>query len=711
MTRNFKLTDGTISVEVAAWTATGYSAQRGGLGPNSINYDMAIQTSRKLGLNSLSEFSSQPVIEKWVLNLREASQVAVGTQLTTMILLLRKAMRYHSPEYHADTDPVYIERKPTNGVTEYSLVTGCLELQYPDLFKTPFEVDNELEGIVVAIVREPFWRTKVPGEVPADSTELSNREDTNIQDWMPVGNSIGGTGITHVFVHDVSVGFSANQVINADFDLLPAAPAVGDILYIGSENNVFHTAIMELSSMFEGTNVAGVWEDWTGAWVARTGAAYSWPDGIFNDPTYQLGAGIPLDDKPSGMGALRCCLSLYSQDAWALKGVNGVNAYWIRFRVTAATGVTSVPHHFSDEGHGVRIANSDYVKMDADEYTGDSPGLIRIKMKSQAGYDANAGWINRVTIGAKSRGVADFVSKITLGTSPSGDWVLTVGTDTSIGANAGWATKRRTARCTFATTITNAVRLSGEIQDDPAADGYRGTYQVKLVVSQTGGSAGDVEVKIGFNTMGRDDPATWESEFMATLSAGGAVAGESEVLDMGLLKIPGGDADPTDVITNLSFNISAKSVSSTPFLYIQDLWLIPVDEFSVVLEDPVIPFNAHPPISRLDDYSNGGTLVGVKYLEYDTGIVQPWPRAWLTGVFNRTPPATSESVIMNWLLRGEPQGVEVTFTDMRFFFFFEAMKQATAGSDMALPWTSPPYLNAMVLVWDNSRSQGIKGAL
>lgn len=717
MTRYYTLTNGTISVELAAWTTTGVSAQRGGLGPNRVAFDLPIQTSRKVGHNSLGDFSAEPVIERWNLNIRHSSQVNAAEQVTIMMGLLRQAMKYHSPDYPAAITPVYIKREyTTGGKDHYALVTGCLELMYPDLFKTPFEVDNRLEGVMTNIVREPYWREVPPGFNldPSDAVAMTNKERPvgGIIEWMPVGNADQGNDVTHVYVFDASgPSWSANQVANDSFDLLPAAPAAGDILYIGSEDGVFHTAILEIQDVLTGTGITYDWEWWTGAaWVSMTAGSRTWPAMQISDPSYGLGLDLAVFDNPTAQTSIRCCLNWYGQNAWATTTINGVNAYWIRFRLTAVTTVTLVPSHFSAVGFGVRSALSDYFDVDAQYFMGDSPSLVRFRMKSQfeaTGTIGDAHWISRLTIAAKSRGLTFFKSKITLGVD-TGDWDVIVGSSTSLGLLAKWAAFGRSALCDFATP-TEAVRLYLKLEDSIRANSYRGKYQVKLVVSQIGGSAGDVDVKIGFNTVSRLDEPIWESEYVSPVTVGAANTGASEVLDFGIMSIPGGDAEAlVEEITNLAFIITAQAASSTPDIHFQELWLIPVDEFSVILDDPVIPFNAAPPISRFDSWTKSGNMQGGKYLNYDLGIVLPWPRSWISTIFDNSKPATNESVLLNWITRGEPRGVEPG-EDTRFYFFFEAMKPDGNPGEMIPPWTAPVYLNTMSFMWSVSRWQGIRG--
>lgn len=108
-----------------------------------------------------------------------------------------------------------------------------------------------------------------------------------------------------------------------DVPVLPATPAVDDAFYYGDASNTFSSVEQNITTQGAGTWTI-IWEYWNGtAFTALTGvtdgttgftAATGWVSTSFT---------VPGD--------------------WAKNTVDGVNAYWVRARVSAYTSITTQP--------------------------------------------------------------------------------------------------------------------------------------------------------------------------------------------------------------------------------------------------------------------------------------------------------------------------------------------------------------------------------
>jgi hypothetical protein len=134
------------------------------------------------------------------------------------------------------------------------------------------------------------------------------------------------------------------------------------------------------------------------------------------------------------------------------------------------------------------------------------------------------------------------------------------------------------------------VTLTG---DDILSSYAPGEYLVMVRCQQIGGAAGDckVGVEVFLGGSSTDDPHVFLGDSIATLGADDG----SEVLMMGtddepaLLQLPFSRAYNSDSLASvdliLKVYVERESGSATMRLY--DLWLMPVDEGSVAVDDPV----------------------------------------------------------------------------------------------------------------------------
>ena len=138
-----------------------------------------------------------------------------------------------------------------------------------------------------------------------------------------------------------------------DVEVLPATPAVDDAFYVGEATNKF--AQIEINETTQGAGTwTIVWEYWNGtAWTALAGvtdgttgftAATGWVSVTFTEPT-----------------------------DWETCLVDGVNAYWVRARVSAYTSVTTAPQ--VGQGYVVNSAASTWTD-DTTDFTDAGAGDV-----------------------------------------------------------------------------------------------------------------------------------------------------------------------------------------------------------------------------------------------------------------------------------------------------------------------------------------------
>lgn len=250
-----------------------------------------------------------------------------------------------------------------------------------------------------------------------------------------------------------------------------------------------------------------------------------------------------------------------------------------------------------------------YVEIPRDQFGGDQPLKLLVRLRADYGGDENVGPpnISRVLIGSKSRGLEKFVSHLNAGAegNPS-DWTVTQGTD---------ATKTARPDCPNGyysdvdfsgdATMLNRVQFSGS----GMAKYWEGEYIAIVRCQQSGGSSGDINMKLRtyLNGTSNYDPHADTPEF----SPQGVDEGY-EWVDVGLITIPFGqkfyddDLDGIDLI----FQIFAERTTGSATLEIVELILIPIDEGQVGADDRVSDLDYGP-----------SALRGATALDIDAGLI------------------------------------------------------------------------------------------
>lgn len=404
----FKITDGTNSVDllelregvaVQGWMQAVATYKGGGTFQQS-----SLSDGRRLVDKHFDAIQESVPIP----NIAGGSQDITISILHDLFALMEKASDYWASDW-CDT-PVWLElRAECETNTRYALVVTAFipniaDIYAPSAFVSP---DYPLTDMQLIIERE-HWTGNAPGIGTA--TEISaveayggvsygNVDDSGVRDPVTSGayltNMRGVRNYTHIYTWSAANGFSAN-LLGGPFpydliDVAGAAPAVNDLLYFGIQTNVPaqwpRSLVLDIGTAQTGISLA--WEYWTGAaWVAIT----SIQD---NTATAQ-----PLDT--AGVNSVHWAIpTLVPMGA---VNVNGVNAYWIRARVTAVPGPVVAP---TQQNRNPYMIDWPYTEIQAIETQGDIPALTRIKLAVESHNDGGAGEIdnffyNRVIMGLRS---------------------------------------------------------------------------------------------------------------------------------------------------------------------------------------------------------------------------------------------------------------------------------------------------------------------
>lgn len=577
------------------------------------------------------------VIETFKVDLAGTSHDNLAATLQALMTLAEEARQFHTTRWQKT--PVYLTAQTnTETNTRYALVYDVRLKLGQQLYGVITDRENYIEHATITVEREPYWRSAIPlstlptalttsaaqapsGQVVATEQFIANHRDTN--------------ALTHVYNFDTSLSaFSSNLIASTNFDYYAVSgstPASGDIVYFGSTSGPFRQVICYIGTASNPATSSVAWEIWTGAaWV---GSIVKVPV----NPVFGAAAGnFPIYiDTPTG---------------WATTAINGVTAYWIRVRLTASPAWTTNPRQGAQVVYNPR---ENYVSVAATQLNGDvdSLGLIAYKKYVQVNND-----IRWMAIGLKSRGLTNFVSNLNWGGNNPAEWTVSAGTDTSTTADIESPSGTR-ATCTFATNQTLVERI--RITNGTAASSadYEGTYHVYARVQQTGGSAGDVSIRIGVTITNGIGFST------ATVPLT-AVSGGIELISLGRITI----IAPRLILGTESSNgfyiqLDAKAVSATPDLRLYDIILIPVDEWSIV------PSHAGLSGQQVYDYGSG--------LDVDNGLLR-WG-VTQKGPDGATPPEPNR-VISQWESRGQ---LPLFPPDKAFRLYFLMSDNATAGTYLA----------------------------
>lgn len=517
------------------------------------------------------------------------------------------------------------------------------------------------------------WGTLAAGRIyrSAVSVLTTLGKVATCSDEVFITNHSQIANLTNIFISDGGVFSSIFPSGAFPVNILPAIPAVNDATYFGISGDVANGGGFDGLAFDIGTRAGGeielIWEYWNGAaWVTLTI--------IDNTEGFSVqGVNSVTWQRPS---------------AWATTTVNSVvNTYWVRVRVTSVSGSPASP---TQQNIDIYAITRPYIDIDQAQVLGDIPAIAEIKLSNVSDYDGPGGsapnlYSNRVVTGLRStsRGNA-FNAFINLSLVQVGDGItLSLGTNTTfvldVTAPAVWrATYNPGGVEAMATRAT--IAIGGGIAPD-----FYGTFHAFLRAKRTAGVSTDLTVRLQVATGSGGITFTTVSQQLQTTTA-------FEVLDFGEITLPVSSSfKSTDLADTTEIRIQASAASGTPDLYLYDLILIPVDEWSADVVD----------FANESDSDVGRSNGIAKLLDIDSVTD---PRIDIKGLV-RTADA-SEFITSEYnVICGGPAILQSN-ADQRLWFF--AMQTSATG--LSYSWISPPEIAHTVQVFKNQRYLGMRGA-
>jgi len=330
----------------------------------------------------------------------------------------------------------------------------------------------------------------------ASDTVTLGRDETDL-DEVFVANHHKTANITHIKIDDGGAFSDIFPAAAYPLTLLPAVPVVDDAVYFGidtslSDTGPFCSLIFDIATPAKSTTSYTItWEYWSGA---------AWTTILTQDETNDLGE--------VGVRGL-----FWRQTAnWATVAVDGDTGYWIRGRVSALVGTLTPP---TQQNRDIYSAVWAYAEVDDGQAAGNVASLIKLQIHNRS--DGGAGgpggsepllYQNRIVAGIKEvsdhedfRAFLNFADEqnpdgVTVDVSVDADSATSIEADSYMSSATGRRVFFDAGIAAAGVGLDNlADRVEFELDTTIARD-YYGTYKVFLRGNQTGGSAGEVSVRL-----------------------------------------------------------------------------------------------------------------------------------------------------------------------------------------------------------------------
>lgn len=654
MAATLNITDGTTTVSLIS--ATGFSVMPpsppGGSGLDVLSTRSQLSDSRAVNL-----ITHDAVTEVWECRLIATSHDNAASQFQTLQRLLIKAGENQTTNWQ--TTPVYMTAKTGNeSNTRYSKVLQGEVWPLESWLTKPFANASQWR-VQLTILREPWWRDTQPGTLPTALT-LTQPEAPAQGNLLWVPNHHGSYALTHLYNYDDSAGtFSANLIASTAFSYFPASPAANDLIYFGSTTGPFFNVVLNIG-VAGNTNCTYRWEYWSGAAWTDANAA-----GIVD--CYPLGTSGNL--LSTGVHVVRFSGAV----GWATTAINAVTAYWLRLKIVTFTSWTTSPTQASV---AVFTANTEYIELEAADTKGDSNTLLRLLLHAGGGNLLTGGsttvpFSNWIAIGAKSRGLDNFTSRIPLsGTVIAAEWTSTLGTDTAKSNDRSEATGDRVG-CTFATDATLVKRVTMEYADATGvkAKDWEGLYQVYLTCQQSASTAGLAKVRMDVEWGGYLSSVQKSDLKSLTLVNQG-----KEYVDLGRFRFPPvGSFQVNGGVTGFIIRLYAQGTAAFT-LYFYELIFIPIDEWAIVLAD----------LSGQTGSNFDTALWGNARWDVDGGVLEEVAMRRVAAPIAAGSLLNNSYTLVNGLqMRGRPPRIKPGRKTRLFFLFGQYPGTSTSGALIA----------------------------
>lgn len=512
-------------------------------------------------------------VEAFDLTVSGRNQDGIASALQTLRRLLRSATEYFTSR--RVTTPVWIECKASRETNvRYAVVYGWAnpgDASSP--FMTPFYNygASSIDGFQLAIKRG-HWRDEKPTtnhaitiyqQISYDGRQLGEWTGTTATAQLFVGNHSKTANLTHIYYYDASMTAWSTNIMDAALPaaLFPVNPAVGDILYFGSDTSagvtypMFNSIIMNIGVTNTNFDTI-VWEYWNGAaWTDATSSVY---DGTTR---FTVSGGNPI---------------LFPTESHVAVAVNGVTAFWWRMRITHVTGGAAAPTQTTRPPF---VPSRPDCQIFADQISGDLPALSRIYYRA---YNSTLRYTNRLVVALRdaTRG-ADFSPFINLsnvqnqtGVTVAVSAVPEISITTYIYSPTG---KAVCFNPSTADTEIITITVSGSV-----ASQYIGVYHAYVRARQSSGFNGDFSISMLAQPGTPSGMRYLETGYVPVVYDGTPGGGALQIVDMGIVTLDPPILAGEDMEDGISIELSLKntSTSSPGDLYVADLVLIPIDEWA-----------------------------------------------------------------------------------------------------------------------------------
>jgi len=306
-----------------------------------------------------------------------------------------------------------------------------------------------------------------------------------------VANKHNEAQLTHIKNDDGGV-FANLYPGSFPLTLFPATAALNDAVYFGintalSDTGPFNSLVFDLSTGASSTtSYTIIWEYYNGAWTTIT----------TQDSTSQF----------SLVGMNSVTWEIPSD--WTTTAINAITAYWVRARVSALTGTFTNP---IQQTRDIYTAVTPYAEIAAAQTAGTLDSIVQMKLRSRGDNGGPGGsnpqlYANRVLAGIMPvTNHTTFRAYLNFADEQQPDGVTVSVTDdtdsaTSIADNLSAPTGRAAffdaSVASAGAGLNNLIdRVKLTLATTVARD-YYGTFRAFLRGKQTGGSAGEVSVRL-----------------------------------------------------------------------------------------------------------------------------------------------------------------------------------------------------------------------
>lgn len=390
-------------------------------------------------------------------------------------------------------------------------------------------------------------------------------EDTCNAGSVFVANNHHRANLTHMYRYDASLtSYSGNLMAGAEalpFDILPATPAVSDIVYFGIDTT------LENSGPFSNIvfDLAEIADDTTGKWQYYNGA---WTDLDTTDNTVD----IVYEDTFTVLG-VRSVHWVQPTD-WTANAINGVTAFWVRFLVTSVGGAPDAPVQQSRLPYSIVTP---FVDIDDAQVGGDIAALSSVyiqNMSDDSIYDVKL-QAKRVlcALRSKDRG-ANFTPYINMGgnqnltscvvASLSDDFAFTVTPISHTGQSGNF-----TPSAEFPLAAVAEILFQGE-----ELSNYIGVFRAFIRTREYDATSDVVTAQLSMQ-FGEESPNFYTEEVEIE-----SVGYYETLTDLGLFTIQPGTLNPSEYYSSGKITLYLSSASSDGTdLHVLDLILMPADEW------------------------------------------------------------------------------------------------------------------------------------